>query len=216
MTDILVLSTLHQLHGELPYYTYEHLSQIIENFSPDILAVELTPADLAARKPQQIKREYQHSVYPLLETNQWSVIPLEPGEPTYSELVQKGKKAMETLAKEHPEAMEGFGLYVNALYQVLLGWWKSPLDINSAETDRHFEVKHTYQNALFGKDEEEGWELWNQHFLEQILAAATSCAECRILVLVGAEHGYWLRGALRKQEGIHMLEPASVLRDMGI
>ena len=216
MTEIMVLSTLHRFHEEIGYYTYEHLSRIIEHFSPDILAVELTPDDLDSRKPQRVKSEYQHSVYPMMETKPWKVIPLEPEEPKYSELVQMGRRATETLAREHPEAMEGFGLYVNALYEVLLHWWDSPLDVNSVETDRHFEVKHKYQGALFGKDEEDGWELWNRHFLEQILDAGASCPKCRMLVLVGVEHSYWLRKALREQKGVRLLEPEPVLQSMRI
>ncbi len=209
--EIMVLSTLHQLHGEVSYYTYGHLSQIIESFSPDILAVELTPADLQERKTQKVKQEYQYSVYPLLDKLQTKVVPLEPSEPKFSELVQMAKRAQEDLQKRAPEAMEQFALYVNALYDVLLGWWRSPRDVNSAETDRHFEIKHKYQNALFGEYERKGWDLWNQHFLEQILAEVTKNTKGRMLVLVGAEHSYWLRRRLREQVDVQYLEAEAVL-----
>ncbi len=211
MTDILVLSTLHHLHGEVDYFTYEDLSRIIENFAPDILAVELTPSDLATRKPQQVKQEYQHSVYPLLDKLGCEAIPLEPPEPKYSQLVGLGRNAEEDLKQRSPSALEQFSLYVNALFDVLFDWWRSPLDVNSAETDRHFEIKHRYQNAVFGKDEESGWERWNEHFLEQILAAAARRPEGRMLVLVGVEHGYWLRKRLRDQPGARLLEAKTAL-----
>ncbi len=209
--EILVLSTLHQLHGEVGYYTYDHLARIIENFAPDILAVELTPTDLQERKPQSVKQEYQHSVYPLLDKLRSKVVPLEPPEPTFSELVQMGKRAREDLQKRDPAAMEQFAMYVHALYDVLLSWWHSPRDVNSAETDRHFEIKHRYQGALFGENETRGWELWNQYFLEQILVEATKNTRGRMLVLVGVEHSYWLRGRLREQVGVQHLEADAVL-----
>lgn len=215
MTEILVLSTLHQLHGQLDYYTYDHLSHIITSFAPEVLAVELTPDDLHARKPQRVKQEYQQSVYPLLDALGCETIPLEPAEPLYSELVGLGKKAMEDLQKRNPAAVEQFGLYVNALYDVLFNWWRSPLDVNSSETDRHFEIKHRYQNEVFGEDEEKGWELWNQHFLEQILAAAAKYPEGRILVLVGAEHSYWLRKHLREQPAVRLLAAEEALSSIG-
>ena len=211
MTEIMVLSTLHQFHGEANYYTYDHLSQIIKAFSPNVLAVELTPADLKARRPQRFKQEYQYSVYPLLDELKCEVIPLEPSEPEYSELVQLSKKAWEDLEKHNPAAVEQFNLYVRTLYDVLFNWWSSPLDVDSPETDRHFEVKHRYQNALFGKNEERDWERWNQHFLEQILAAVARFPGCRMLVLIGAEHAYWLRKRLRKQDGVRLLEASAIL-----
>ncbi len=214
ITEIMVLSTLHQLHRELDYYTYSHLSEIIRGFAPDVLACELTPADLAARKPQAVKQEYQNSVYPLLDELPCEPLPLEPPEPKYSELVQLGKRAVEELSERNPSAIEQFSLYVNALYEVLLNWWDSPMDVNSAETDRHFEIKHKYQNALFGKDEEAGWEGWNRHFLEQILVKAAERPECRMLVLVGVEHAYWLRKRLRNQGDVRLLDTVTVLSDI--
>ncbi len=214
MAKILVLSTLHHLHGEVDYYTYAHLSRIVEHFSPDVLAVELTPSDLRDRKAQRVKQEYQHSIYPLLDHLQCEVIPLEPAEPLYSELVRLGQKAVDELEKRTPAAVEQFGLYVNALYEVLLGWWSSPMDVNSAETDRHFEIKHKYQSEVFGKDEKEGWERWNQHFLDQILAGAARNPDCKMLVLVGVEHAYWLRKQLFGREGVHLLEATDVLSEI--
>ncbi len=214
MSEILILSTLHHFHGDVDFYTYDHLAQIIKRFAPDVLACELTPEDLAARKPQNIKQEYQHSVYPLLDELACEVVPLEPGEPLYSELAGKMKAVNQAFMRDHPAAMEQFSLYVEALSDVLFGWWRSPADVNSAETDRHFEVKRRYQNALFGEEEAAEWERWNQHFLDQILAAAERHPKGRVLVLVGAEHSYWLRKRLRQQPGVHLLEAPAVLSDI--
>ncbi len=212
--EIMVLSTLHQLHGKVDYYSFEHLSQIIERFSPDVLAVELTPTDLKSRKAQGVKQEYQNSVYPLLDKLQCEVIPLEPAEPMYSELVALGKQAVEELENRSPAVLEQFGLYVNTLYGALLDWWNSPMDVNSDETDRHIEIKHRYQNALFGKDQEMGWERWNQHFLGQILKGVAKRQSGRMLVLVGLEHAYWLRKQLSKRDDVQLLAAATILSEI--
>jgi uncharacterized circularly permuted ATP-grasp superfamily protein len=65
---------------------------------------------------------------------------------------------------------------------------------------------------LFGDKQRRGWEGWNTHFLETILKAAEENSGKRIIVVVGAEHSYWLRNKLRKQEGIRLVEPEEILR----
>ncbi len=211
---VLVLSTLHQFHGHVDYYTYEHLSDIIEAFSPDILAVELRPSDVDGRVPQTIKQEYQKSVYPLIDKLKCELIPLEPPEPEYSELIGMAKRSMKNLKESNPQALEHFKLYVEALYSVLFNWWSSVLDVNSHETDRHFEIKRNYQNSLFGEDEKAAWEKWNGYFLEQILKANEGRKESKMLVLVGVEHSYWLRRELRKRHDVQLLEAPEVLPDI--
>src|SRR5689334_1026619 len=66
-TEVIVLSTLHQFHEQSKYYSFAMLSELIEKLRPDVLAVELTPADLASRREQKVKQEYQRSVFPLAE-----------------------------------------------------------------------------------------------------------------------------------------------------
>src|SRR4028118_728335 len=86
-TRIFVLSALHQLHEQTKFYSFETLSQIIEKQKPDVLAVELTPSDLEKRKEQKTKQEYQRSVFPLLDKHKYTVVPLEPAEPKFSQIV---------------------------------------------------------------------------------------------------------------------------------
>src|SRR5689334_20822180 len=66
-TEVIVLSTLHQFHEQSKFYSFAALSQLIEKLRPDVLAVELTPADLASRKEQKVKQEYRRSVFPLAD-----------------------------------------------------------------------------------------------------------------------------------------------------
>lgn len=58
-----------------------------------------------------------------------------------------------------------------------------------------------------------GWQAWNQHFLDVVARAAAENPSQRIVVLVGAEHGYWLRERLASQPGIRLLDTASLLSD---
>jgi hypothetical protein len=203
--EVVVLATLHQLHAQVPGYSFEDLSRTIEHLRPDVLAVELTPADLASRRDQQTKQEYPKSIFPLLEKHpDWRAVALEPAEPEFSRLVGLFREAGTVLRAEHPEKAEAFGTYQDALYGMLFERWTSPESVNSPETDALMESKHRFQEALFGEKEVQAWEGWNQHFLEVILRAARENPGRRIVVLVGAEHGYWLRGHLAKEPGVRL------------
>ena len=198
--EVIVLSTLHQLHAETDGYTFEDLSVVIGQLHPDILAVELTATDLESRRDQPAKQEYQRSVFPLLDKHDYDVVPLEPPQPLYDELVSLFRKAQKDLSEQNPVGAESFGLYMDSLYEYLGELWVSPGAVNSRATDILFESKHRFQSALFGPENARAWEGWNQHFLQQILRTANANPDKRILVLVGAEHAYWLRAHLASSE----------------
>lgn len=211
-TEVFVLSTLHQFHAENKNYSFETLSRIIEIYDPDIIAAELTPSDLENRKEQKTKQEYQKSVFPVADKHKYKIIALEPSEPKFSELVGLIREAEKTLSEKSPEKTEAFSVYSESLYDHLFKFWDSPLKVNSPETDALFEVKHKYQNSLYGEDEKKGWNSWNQHFLDRILEAARNNKGKKIIVLVGAEHGYWLRKHLRENSEIKFIEPQIILK----
>ena len=106
--------------------------------------------------------------------------------------------------EKFPAKVEAFSIYSKALYDYLLKQWDSIAAVNSKETDALFHVKHDYQNALYGANEAKVWNDWNTHFLERIMQAAVENRGKRILVLVGAEHAYWLRGRLAKVSTIEL------------
>jgi hypothetical protein len=196
-TEVIVLSTLHQLHGEIEGYSFQDLLNLIEQLNPDVLAVELTTEDLESRRDHSTKQEYQESVFPLLEKYNYIVVPLEPSQPLFDEIVGLVRTAQSNLSARKPVLAEAFGIYAESLYEMLRETWTSPEAVNSRDTDLLFESKHRYQNAIFGPMEAEGWERWNQHFLDQILDASKNNPGKRIVVLVGAEHSYWLRAHLK-------------------
>jgi len=200
--EVIVLSTLHQLHGETEGYSFQDLSDVIEQLRPDILAVELTATDLESRRDQLTKQEYQRSVFPLLDKHNYEVVPLEPSQPLYNELVSLFRKAQKDLSEQNPSWEESFSIYRNSLFALLTERWVSPEEVNSHATDILFESKHRFQNTIFGPAEARAWEEWNQHFLRQILDAASANRGRRILVLVGAEHAYWLRAHLKNSDVI--------------
>jgi hypothetical protein len=211
-TEVFVLSTLHQHHGKDNSYTFSELSEIVEGFHPDVIVVELTPADLESRKEQKTKQEYQNSIFPTADKLKARMVALEPEEPMFSELVGLIRASDSELREQHPDAADAFSQYVDSLYGYLFGYWKSASEVNSKQTDALFDVKHSFQNDLFGDKQKLGWEGWNTNFLEKILGAARANPGKRVIVIVGAEHSYWLRKKLREQEGVKLIEPGSVLK----
>ena len=205
-TEVAVLSTLHNFHQGSKYYPFETLARSVENLKPDVLAVELTASDLETRRTQKTKVEYQQSIFPLIDRHRYIAVPLEPGQPQFGELVSLVQRSEKTLRDASPQKAEAFTAYSDALYDYLFRTWKSPSDVNSRETDALFEVKHDFQNKLFGPEQKRGWDEWNQHFVERILAAADKYPARRIVVLVGVEHAYWLRNRLRANADIRFIE----------
>ena len=211
-SEVVVLCTLHQMHEQTAFYSYSELSNDIERLQPDILAVELTGQDLKEKSDQITKREYQNSVYPLLRKHAWATLALEPSDPSRSELIGLLRQSEESLQKSSPQKDEAFDAYTDTVFKYLLSEWHSPADVNASWTDRVLAVKHQFQDAVYGPKEAEGWEGWNQHFLQQILGAAKQNPGKRIVVIVGVEHGYWLRGHLRDQAGVELRDTESLLR----
>jgi hypothetical protein len=212
--EVIVLSTLHQLHGKTRGYSFDTLTEIIEWLEPNILAVELTPADLASRREQGTKQEYQRSVFPLLEENDYAAIALEPAPPLYDELVGMLRQSQQELANSSPENAALFDVYVTTLFEYLGEYWDSPVAVNSTASDMLFESKHRFQSKIFGPVEATVWERWNEYFLQQILTAAADNPGKRIVVLVGAEHAYWLRSRLDSSD-VTLLDTERLLTEFG-
>ena len=211
-TEVFVLSALHQYHGKDNTYTFERLSEIVEGYRPDVIVAELTPADLESRKEQKTKQEYQNSIFPAADKLKAKLVAMEPGEPMFSELVGLIRDSDSETREKHRDAADAFSKYTDSLYDYLFSYWKSAAEVNSPRTDALFEVKHEFQNKVFGEKQERGWEGWNTHFLETILNAVKENPGKRIIVVVGAEHSYWLRKRLRVSDGIKLVEPDEVLK----
>ncbi len=211
-SEVIVLGTLHQFHETNSGFSFAVLSRIIERIKPGILAVELTPAALKDKTEQKTKQEYQRSIFPLMAKHRYLAVPMEPPEPEYSRLVGLLKESNREVSEKSPQKLEAFSLYSNQLYEYLFAKWTSAREVNSAETDALFEVKHKFQNALFGPKEEIAWNSWNSFFLKQILTAAKQHRGKRILVLVGVEHAYWLRENLKTSSEVRYREVGPFLK----
>ena len=213
--QVVVLSTLHQLHAEVPGYSFEDLSHAIERLAPDVLCVEVTAARLASRAPEQTKREYPDVIYPLIDAHGYRVYPMEPAEPLYSALVQPYVAANRAFAEGKPLDAKALDAYGEGVYAGMRAYWTTPARANDAVTDQVMRAKHSLQEALVGPGEHAGWKAWNDHFLAVIARAAAENPGKRIVVTVGAEHGYWLRERVAQLPGVVLLDTAALLDESG-
>lgn len=213
ITEVVVLSTLHQLHADVRGYDFDALRDAVVSLSPDVICMEVDPTDLDARRDEGVKVEYPRVVYPLLDENNYDTCVLEPAPEAASKIIAPYAAANARFMDTKPEAAAAFETYSDAMYALLKTYWQSPADVNDAITDRILAAKHGMQSELIGDDEAAGWEAWNTHFLARILDAVKAHPGKRIVVLVGLEHGYWLRDALKTQETVHLLDTSSLLRE---
>ena len=56
-TTILAIASMHNFHVDHPHFDYERLFQVIENFQPDHVGVEIRPEDIGADE-NHLKRNY--------------------------------------------------------------------------------------------------------------------------------------------------------------
>ena len=210
---IVILGTLHQYHLKQEFYSLDVLERIIERINPDVICVELTAEDLKTEREQRVKVEYPMCILPLAKKRGYKIVPMEPDEPEYSRLINIIKQLNKKIESDETMKMKSeiFNQYTESLYEFLFNYWKSPADVNSDITNALFEVKHKFQDALFGPLQREGWEEWNIHFLNTILKTMKKYKGKKILVTVGAEHVYWLKKRLKNNSTIKLEEISEIL-----
>lgn len=211
LTEVVVLSTLHAMHDEVPAYSQETLAASVRRLAPDALCIEVRPDRFATRAPEPNKIEYPGTIYPLIEAQGYRAYPMEPSEPDYGRILTPYKSANEAFGEAQPEQAEAFAAYMDAMYAVLRRYWTSPARVNDATTDAQMRAKHALQEALVGDGEREGWEAWNRQFMAAIDRAVAENPGKRIVVLAGVEHGYWLREHLARRDDVRLLDTAALL-----
>lgn len=211
--EVAVLATLHKLHADVPAYSGEVLQASLLRLSPDVLCIEVRPDRYAQRAPELNKVEYPEVVYPLIDMHGYRVYPMEPAAPRFDEILGPYLAASRAFREARPIPAAAFWAHTDALYAALRAYWTTPSRVNDAVTDQQMRAKHALQGALIGDGERAGWEAWNRQFLEVVERAAAENPGKRIVVLVGAEHAYWLRERLARHPGMRVLDTAALLSD---
>lgn len=193
-----LVPTLHQYHLAAPCYGFDALTGVLEALRPDVLLCELTERALRERRPQVVRQEYQHSVFPYLARHGIAAVAMEPGGELLDELVTRGLEAEQQFKDLAPARHADHERSAREMLGRLLRSWDSPAAVDSARTDRVFAEKHALEHELFGAAYRENWNRWNEHFAQTIGRTAQAHPGRRLVALAGVEHGYWLRRRLRE------------------
>lgn len=210
-TEVAVLSTLHGLHAEVAGYGDAELEQAIRLLAPDVLCLEVSPEALAERRDEAVKVEYPRVVYPMLAREDYATCALEPSREAAQAIIGPYLEANRAFEAASPDARQALSDYSNAMYALLKRHWRDPASVNDATTDAAMQGKHALQEAMIGPGEAAGWAAWNRHFSDRVREAAARHPGRRIVVLVGAEHGYWLRRDLADAPGLVLVDTAVLL-----
>ncbi|NKE66278.1 hypothetical protein RAMLITH_10640 [Ramlibacter sp. RBP-2] len=195
-----VVPTLHQYHAAAPGYGFDALTGVLDDLGPDVLVLELTERALRERRPQVVKQEYQHSVFPYLARRGIPAVAMEPDEALWEEFVTHGLEAEQRFRQAWPERHAAYERGVRELFDELLRSWDSPAAVNSARSDRVVEEKHARENDMFGPAYRDSWDRWNECFAQTIVRTAQAHPGRRVVAVAGFEHGYWLRRRLHELE----------------
>lgn len=193
-----LVPTLHQYHLAVPGYGFDALTRVLDALRPDVLLCELSERALRERRPQVVRQEYQHSVFPYLARRGIPAVALEPGGDLWDELVTRALEAEQQFKDLAPARHADHERRLHAMLGNLLRSWDSPAAVDSARTELVFEEKHARENELFGAAYRENWNRWNEHFAQTIGRTAQAHPGQRMVALAGVEHGYWLRRRLRE------------------
>lgn len=208
--SVLVLSTLHEYHAQVPCYSFAALAAILERLAPDLVMLEVADEDLQLRRDERIKREYPEVVYPLLARGVLAQArAMEPSGSVRAALIARIRAA----AAAFENTPEGAAYQESVLrwLRELMSSWRSPADANSRATDDAVAAKKAGQNSLYPPDYSRCWDEWNEHFLARIVEAVHASRPALAVVLVGLEHSYWLRPRLAGRSDMTLLDAATTL-----
>lgn len=201
-----VLGTLGHLHTDSSFghYSLDDVDRWVRAFRPDVLCVGVRPEEwLAYRQdPEQsaLPPEYSRCLLPLAEEEAIAVAPVDTAGDDLR-LLERAAEADPRLAGRD-QAERGH----------MLELWRraelGPLSCNDAESQQAARACHEARWRSAPELEQVLWQQRNEDLVAGILDVLRENPGRRVLVVVGAEHVYWVREALGRAEGLNLLPPA--------
>jgi hypothetical protein len=137
-TQVFVLGSIGALHEKSEAFRYETLDRVIKAIRPDVMLLEVTPDELAAKLDTKGRPEYPNVVWPILRTpGAPSAVAMEAAQPLYAQLTGEGARIMSDFAKQRPIAHAALSAYTTAVTDALLQHWQTVADTQDEVTDLH-------------------------------------------------------------------------------
>lgn len=197
-TEVVVVPTLHGLHMRTPNYSYGSLMDVYKAVSPDAVAVEIRPEELAKGNvldgPGEMaifvdlaKQEHR----PVYGIDWW----LESTAKARSKNFQSADPVAE--AHEMAELRSAFG---NASFEEGLWGYADPRFQDMLRQDHNMRVRFYGDQSTVNSYQRNLW------MTNRILRAAAKHPKQRLLVAVGYEHKFILENQLRLDPKIKVLD----------
>lgn len=200
-----VLGTLGDLHlkERFTHYTLDALDHWVRAFRPDVLCVSVHPEDLLAYRQDPahsaLPPEYRECLFPLAEEEAIPVVPVD-GAGEDLRLLERAAEADPRLAGRDRAERE----------RMLALWRRSelgPLCCNDQDAQEAARACHEARWRSAPELEQVLWHQRNEDLAAGVLDVLRENPGRRVLVVVGAEHVYWVREALGKADGLNLLPP---------
>jgi RNA polymerase sigma factor (sigma-70 family) len=196
LTEVAVVATQHFLTDMPDGFTPAHLRLLLARLSPDLLAVEaptnvIRPWDFAPHELARVTR-------PWADGRRVPVVPVGWYEPGYQ--AQLGEMLDDFRARGRWEA------YQRAEQSFQSHSARLPMtcqSLNSREGHALWRDYHAALHDLHGKDTP--WELWHAKVVANVLGVCRANPGKRVVVVLGAAHGYFMLDALAKEKEVRLV-----------
>jgi RNA polymerase sigma factor (sigma-70 family) len=196
VTEVAVVATQHFVTDMPEGFSPAHLRVLLARLSPDLLAVEaptnvVRPWDFAPLELARVTR-------PWADGRRIPMIPAgwhEPGyqaqlEEMFGDFRARGKWA------DYQRVEQGF--QARSARQPL-----TCESLNGRDGHGLWRDYHAALHALYGKDTP--WELWHAKVLENVLRVCRDNPGKRVVVVMGAAHGYYLLDGLAREKTVRLI-----------
>ncbi len=214
-SQVLVIGTIHQRHNTNENYSYSHVLQILENFHPDVICVEIRPQDF--RKTLYLKEmtlatiyglEHDKKVYPI---DWWNETNYRQERSQYMETAEYAEKKKE----EDKRTAESS---IIQSFKKKYGEWKEFSKsqgysfFNGKEYNDYITRGYDISMSIYGDHSMNGyWQTRNQNMLNLIRKAIDENRGKRVIILTGAEHKYYFDKYLAEMRDMDLIEFSSLL-----
>jgi len=169
------------------------IRRLFTDFNPDIICGEVRPEDYIKTEGYRGPGEYRRFIFNLCSDYNIAFCPCD----SFDELTLSANEDFDETAPRWTDIMER---YMTAGYS-------STLPFNSDKFNDIVREKQNYQKAVSPDAHEIVWERRNRNIADNILKVIQDNPGKRILVVFGAEHTYWLKEELGKQDNVNLIFP---------
>ncbi|MGE5590493.1 MAG: hypothetical protein ACM3ZA_07740 [Bacillota bacterium] len=201
-----VLGFLGDLHTDpaFSHYGLAELEDRVRAFRPDVLCLDITPDDWLRYRHDPAGSDlapvYTSCLLPLAEAEAMAVAPVNGA--------TEDLRALERAAQADPRLADGD----RAERERLTALWRraglGPLCCNDEESQAAARLCHEARLRLAPEVEQVLWQQRNDDLVAAVMDVLRENPGRCVLVVVGAEHVYWIREALGGAEGLQLLPPA--------